>query len=246
MDVDAAGAAEGGAAALLGVAIALDAGHEREQIVPVANRERQVRHLDLRDHRAERRVVRVQQLRRFGDGHRLAQRADGELHIEPRALADFERHHLRNFLEPGELHVDAVASRNQVHDLIRAGGRRHLLRRHVRREIGDDHGGAGHDAAAGVLHDSAQRGAIHLCERSRRMQQKHGGENQHAVQRPFHESSSKVDRCIGVLIFSRAAGADRAAATRGATARSAGRRSRPSTAGCPPGRSGSRHRSRTL
>ena len=43
--VDAAGAAERRAAALLGVAIALHAGHEREQVVPVADRQRQVRHL---------------------------------------------------------------------------------------------------------------------------------------------------------------------------------------------------------
>ena len=41
---DAAGAARRSAARLLGVAIALHAGHQREQVVPIANRERQLRH----------------------------------------------------------------------------------------------------------------------------------------------------------------------------------------------------------
>ena len=94
MHVDAAGAAERRAAALLGVAIALYAGHERKQVVPVADGERQVRDLDLRDHRAKRRVVRVQELRRLGDDNRFGKRSDRELHVEPRALADLEREHL--------------------------------------------------------------------------------------------------------------------------------------------------------
>src|SRR4029453_16487556 len=67
VDVDAAGAAERRAAALLRVAGALHTGHQREQVVPVADGERQVRHLHLRNDRAERRVVGVQQLRAFRD-----------------------------------------------------------------------------------------------------------------------------------------------------------------------------------
>ena len=49
VDVHAARAPEGGAAALLGEAVALHAGDEREQVVPVADREGQLRHRVLLD-----------------------------------------------------------------------------------------------------------------------------------------------------------------------------------------------------
>jgi hypothetical protein len=61
VDVDAAGAAGGGAAGLLGVAVALDAGGEAEQVVPVAQRQRQLGDFGLADHRAQRRLLGVDQ-----------------------------------------------------------------------------------------------------------------------------------------------------------------------------------------
>ena len=114
MDVDAAGTSEGRAATLLGVAIALHPWHQREQVVPVADGERKVGHLELWNHRTQRGVVRVQQLRRLGDGDGLADGADFERRIHTRPLADFERDHLRHLLEPGLFHVDLILPRNQV------------------------------------------------------------------------------------------------------------------------------------
>ena len=119
--VDAAGTAERRAAALLGVAVALHARHQRQQIVPVPDRERQVRDLHLRNHRAERRVVGVQQRCRLGDGDGFGEVADRQLDVEASALPDLERDDLRALLEAGQLDVDPVSAGDQVVDLIAAG-----------------------------------------------------------------------------------------------------------------------------
>ena len=50
-------------------------------------------------------------------------RADRELDVEPRALADLERDHLRALLEAGQLDVDLIAAGDQVDDLIRRRSR---------------------------------------------------------------------------------------------------------------------------
>ena len=170
MDVDAAGPAKRRAAALLGVALALHAGHKRQQIVPVANGQRQVCYLLLRDDRAQRRVVGVQHLHAFRDGHRLVERTDGELDVEARALADLERDDLRALLEAAQLDVDLVAAGDQVDHLIRAGLGRHLVRLDVGRRIGHGDRGARHHAAAAVADDVAQRRAIDLRGKIRREQ----------------------------------------------------------------------------
>ena len=187
VDVDAAGAAERRAAALLRVAIALHAGHQRQQVVPVADREGQVRYLRLRDDRAERRVVGIQELRALDDGDRLGEIADRQLHVEPRALADFERDDLRALLETAQLDLELIASRNEVDDLISARLARLLARCLVRAEIGDDDGGARQHAAIGIFHDTAQRRAIDLRRGGGEHQQEHGQRRPTAVKYAFHE-----------------------------------------------------------
>ena len=72
---DAAGAACRGAAGLLGVAIALHAGHHRQQVVPVADRQRQLVHFVAVDHGAEHRGLGAEQRRDALDRHRLADRS---------------------------------------------------------------------------------------------------------------------------------------------------------------------------
>jgi hypothetical protein len=115
------------------------------------------------------------------------------LDVEPRTLPGFERHDLRALLEATQLDVDLIASRNQVHDLIRAGLGRRLVRLDVGRGVGHGDRRAGHDAAAGVADDAAQGGAIDLRRKAGHVQKEHGDQSEHAVQRPFHEHSSKID-----------------------------------------------------
>jgi hypothetical protein len=110
VDVDAAGPAEGRATALLGVAIALDAWHQREQVVPVADRERQVRDLRVRHDGAEGAVVRVEQRARLLDGDDFVEGADLQGGVDARALADFERDDLRALLEARQRRLDLIAA----------------------------------------------------------------------------------------------------------------------------------------
>ena len=88
---DAAGAARRRAAGLLGVAVALDAGHQREQVVPVADRQRQLVHFVAVDDRAEHRGFSVLSsgVTPF-DRDRLADRSDRQRHVEARTRADLE------------------------------------------------------------------------------------------------------------------------------------------------------------
>ena len=102
VDVHPARAAEGGAAALLGEAVALHAGDEGEQVVPVADGEGQLGHRVLVDDRPQRGLSSVEQARRFVDRDRFGQGAHPEGEIDACSLPDLEDHGLGALLvSPG-------------------------------------------------------------------------------------------------------------------------------------------------
>ena len=194
VDVDPPGAAERGAAALLREAVALRTRHERQQVVPVADRERELRHGVLVDHGPERRLV-AQQVPRFLHHDALGQRPDGEREVQARALTDLEDDRLGRGLESGRLGLDPVASGRQVHHLVGAARGRLGAGRHVGVGVGGGDGAAGHDGAASVLHDSRQRGAVHLRRRRERQaarDQRGGDESLHPAS--FRERPSLDER----------------------------------------------------
>ena len=185
--VDAAGAPERRAAALLGVAVALHARHQRQQVVPVPDRERQVGDLHLRDHRAQRRVVSVQQRRGLGNRDRFRELSHRQLDVEARALPDLERYDLCALLEAGQLDVDPVSAGDEVVDLVAAGLSGDLPRLDVGGKVGHDHRRAWHGGASRVPHDAAQCGAIDLRPRRSGVEQEQSAECQKAVS-SRHES----------------------------------------------------------
>ncbi len=162
VDVDAAGAAERRAAALLGVAVALHARHEREQVVPVPDGERQVGHLRVRDDGAERAVVGVQQRGGLLHGDDFVQRAHLEHRVDSRAGADFERHDLGALFEARQRGFDLIAARDQVHEEERPGRGRRLLGGDAGREVGQRDGRAWQHGAALVGDGAGECGAIDL------------------------------------------------------------------------------------
>ena len=157
--VDAAGAAEGGAAALLREAVALHPGHEREQVVPVADGQRELGHLALVHDGAQGGALGVQQPLGLDHGHRL-RRPHAEREVHAALLRDVEDHGLARLLEPRRLRLHGVAPGHQAqHEVgpftigLRGGGG---LR------AGDGDGRVRNDRARRVLDRARQVGAIDL------------------------------------------------------------------------------------
>ena len=92
VNVDASRPAGRRAAGLLGITIALDTGREAEQVVPVAQRERQPGDFRLADDGAKRRLLGVDQRRHGFHADALLETADAEGEIEAGALTGVERH----------------------------------------------------------------------------------------------------------------------------------------------------------
>ena len=97
-----------------------DTRHQRQEVVPVADRKGQVRDLRLRDYGAERGVVGVQPPRRLGDVDRLGEGAHVQDDVHPRALGHFQRQRLHAFFETGQLDGDVVGAGKQVDEEKRA------------------------------------------------------------------------------------------------------------------------------
>ena len=274
MDADAAGPAGRRAASLLGVAIALDAGHHRHQVVPVAVRQRQLLHLVVVDHGAEHRGFGAEQRRDAGDRDRFADRPDRQRDVEARARSNLHRYGLLEALESGGLRLHQVLTRQHVQHQIDAVVVGLHFRDNAGGQAGDGHLRFRDDGVGRILDDAGQRGAVDLRRSRRDVQQKHGDQGEHAVQSPFHSAppdklgdllmarlkrSARLlrregtERCLPrdqrarcVPAAARAAGGDPAAAIRGGTWRAVDRRWPPSTGACPQARSDSRHRTRGL
>ena len=175
MDVDAAGAAGGSGARLLGIAIALNTGGEAEQVVPVPQRERQARDLRLTDDGAERGLLGVDQRRHRFDGDVLLEPADGECEVESRALAGIEGQAFAGLLESLQLDFDGIVAGNECRDRIGALCVGDGRRRHVGGNVARRDGGARHDRLGLIFHRSGQRRALDLRRRrDRRAQDERG------------------------------------------------------------------------
>jgi len=165
--VDAAGPARRRAARLFRVAIALHARNHREQVVPVADRQRQLGHFLAVHHRAERGRVRGDERCDALDLDRLANRPDGQRQVEARTGADHELDGLLEALEAGGLRLHQVLARHEVHGEVRAVVGRRDRRGDAGLDVGDgdlrlrDHG------IGRIADDAAQRRAIDLREGGR-------------------------------------------------------------------------------
>ncbi len=115
---DAAGAARRSAAGLFRIAVALHARHHRQQVVPVADRQRQLVHFIRVDHGAQHRGFGAEERRDALDLHRLADRPDRERHVEARAGAQLEADGLLESLEPGGLDLHQVFARREVQNEV--------------------------------------------------------------------------------------------------------------------------------
>ena len=187
MDVDAAGASGRGAARLFGVAVALHAGREAEQIVPVAQRQRQLRDFRLADDRAERRLFGVHQRRHRFDADALLEAADREGEIHARALTRIQRDALARLAESLQFHLDDVFAGNQRADDIRALRIADRDRRNVRRDASCRHRGARHHRVGLILHRTRERRALHLRVRVRRRREQQQRAAAHGVQPSPHD-----------------------------------------------------------
>ena len=176
--VDAARAARRRAARLFRVAIALHAGGEAEQVVPVTQRQRQVGDLRLADDGAERRLLRVDERRRRFHADALLERADGEREVEARALA--------RLAESLQLDVDDVLAGDERRDDVTALCIGDCLRGDVGADVHGRHRGARYHRVGLILDSPGDRGAFHLCRSiRRRRQQQHAGD--YGVQHSRHE-----------------------------------------------------------
>ena len=164
MDADAAGAAGVGRAGLLGVAITLDAGNGEQQVVPVADSQRQVGDLAARHDGVERRCLRVEQRRRGLHGHGFGDAAGRQRQVDAAALAGGQHDQLRGGLEARRGGFDQILAGGEIDDepgavLGRDGGPAH-----PGGVAGHGDGSAGHDGVAGVADHAGERGAIDLRE----------------------------------------------------------------------------------
>ena len=176
MHVDATGATRRRAARLLGIAVALHTGNERQQVVPVADGERQFLDLRAPDHRPDHGVLGVDERRDPFNGHRFRHCANGQREIEARARPGLEGDGLRKSLESFGFDLDEIFARHQIDDEVRPiGGRRR----------GDDAVGcqAGHFDLRStdreirrIADDAGQRRTIDLRGRRGGIRQQHDGE----------------------------------------------------------------------
>ena len=159
---DAASTACRGAPGLFGVAVTLDAGHERQQVVPIANRQREPRHLVAIDDRAEYGALGAQQWRDPRHRHRFADRAHRQRHVEARPRAQFELHRLFMPLEARRFDLHQILARRQVHDEIAAGAARDGGGHGVGGQAGDLHLSLRNHGIRRILDDARHGRAVHL------------------------------------------------------------------------------------
>ena len=185
--VDAPGAAEGGAAPLLGVAVALHAGHERQQVVPVADRERKPRDRGLLDDRAERRLLGVDHAAAALHRDRLFEPSHTEVEVGATPLADLEEEAPRGLLEAWGFRRDQVVAGGEVGRRVVAFGVGLRPDGDVGGGVGHDDGGAGNVRTLRVADDPAERGAVDLG-----VSQGRGTEHQHAHGRESLHRASRL------------------------------------------------------
>ena len=138
------------------------AGHELHQADDVASADRKILHGLLRNERAHRRRIGLQQRRFSRDEHALLHLSELQLRIEANAIARRQHDARRLARESLQLDVHGVrADRQQIEQVV-AGfiGRRgaHV----VRRQVFDRDGGAGQHGAATVGDASDDVGGRHL------------------------------------------------------------------------------------
>ena len=164
VDVGAARAAAGGAAALLRVAVHLHAGDEADEVVPVAARERELLDEVVVDHPAGRRLLRRQERRR-GDRDRLGDRADFERGVHARLLPHVELDLFEHDpLEPLPLDRHGVVADGDAGEVVVAGAVGRGRRLDVGRLVLQGHRGVGDDGAGRVRDQARHARAVDLRE----------------------------------------------------------------------------------